>query len=121
MRPEVPHRELGEKLVRIRCSIGFLPKPLIERFAILVVKSFANIPGYSVLADIVGEFMHADVPTFVTIFFKFKKIFLPTGSEQTSKTSRPFIHGQSVILLEFFSFEMLMLGQVRRHLVAAND
>src|SRR5260370_40189033 len=96
---EVPHRQLSEKLVLIGSGIGFLPKSFIQGFPILLVESLANVPGYSVLPDVMGELMHADVPSFITILIEFQKIFLTAGSEQAPEPSCPLIDRQPVILL----------------------
>src|SRR5580765_742085 len=58
---EIPHRELGKKLIRIRARVGFIPKTIVQRFAILFVKPLANVSGHSVLPDVVGELMHTNI------------------------------------------------------------
>src|SRR5262249_17659606 len=67
------------------------------------------------------ELMHANVSTFVAILIEFKKIFLAAGSKQTAKPSRPLIDRQSVILVELFSLQLSMLGQIGSHLISADD
>src|ERR1017187_10458711 len=97
VRAEIPHRQIGKKLVGIGSGVGTLPQSFVERAMILPVELRAEFAGNSVVADVVREFMHANAAAMVFVLFKFQQIFLATRGEPPAHAARALVARHAVV------------------------